>query len=54
MRNLQKLTRICAAGKIKLSRDFLRSFLERINIYRCVFRKKQVHLTGEAVAQQWI
>lgn len=38
----------------KLSRDFLRSFLERLNIYRSVFRKRQVHLTAEAVAQQWI
>ena len=38
----------------KLSRDFLRSFLERLNIYRCVFRKRQAHLTGEAGAQQWI
>lgn len=38
--------------KNKLWRDSLRSLLERPNIHRCVFRKRQVHLTGEAIAQQ--
>lgn len=53
MREYDLNQKLCG-WKNKLLRDSLWSLLERSNVHRCVFRKMQVHLTGEAEPQRWI